>query len=324
MESKLMFSIIVPVYNTSSYLEKCLNSVLEQTCKDFELIIVNNGSQDDSYIIINKYLHHENIKLINIEVNRGISNARNIALKSAKGRYIIFLDSDDFYINNNFFCEAKALIYKHEYDVILFKSQQYFECNNSYGKTIQNANSNIMNKNKFIDNIEYIVKNNLYDPSSWNKIVKKQVIVDNNLFFIDGIRGEDVEWNYRLMKSIHSIGTLNNIMHAYRIRSTSTSKTGWDERCWNDIYNFLRISYIDIEKSDQKNLMLLDLYSSYYYILLGMASKYENKRLFINKLKKIYKYKDIYFCKKNKHCHLLVTFFGYNISSKLIYKYLMR
>lgn len=90
------YSFIVPVYNTSNYLKKCIDSLVNQTYKSFEIIIVNDGSTDNSLDIINGYKEsNKNIKIIN-QKNGGLSNARNNGVKKASGEYIIFVDSDDY------------------------------------------------------------------------------------------------------------------------------------------------------------------------------------------------------------------------------------
>ena len=92
----MKFSIITPVYNTEKYLERCIESVLNQTYNNYEFIIINDGSPDNSEKIIEKYKNNKNIKYIK-QTNHGVSYARNIGIKKAKGDYILFLDSDDFY-----------------------------------------------------------------------------------------------------------------------------------------------------------------------------------------------------------------------------------
>ncbi|HIY36843.1 MAG TPA: glycosyltransferase, partial [Candidatus Paraprevotella stercorigallinarum] len=90
-----LISIIIPVYNSSAYLDKCIGSVLMQTYKNIEVILVNDGSDDDSFEICKKYAENDHrIKLINKD-NGGVSSARNAGIKASTGRYIAFVDSDD-------------------------------------------------------------------------------------------------------------------------------------------------------------------------------------------------------------------------------------
>ena len=95
MEEKIKVSVIIPVYNVEDYIEKCLDSVVNQTLKEIEIIVVNDGAKDNSMKKIEKYFSDSRIKIINKQ-NGGLSSARNAGLKIAKGEYISFIDSDDF------------------------------------------------------------------------------------------------------------------------------------------------------------------------------------------------------------------------------------
>ena len=95
----IKFSIIVPVYNVEKYIKKCINSILNQTYKNYEIIIINDGSTDKSKKILESYKNIDNIKIIN-QTNKGLSVARNIGIKNASGDYLLFVDSDD-YIDND-------------------------------------------------------------------------------------------------------------------------------------------------------------------------------------------------------------------------------
>lgn len=100
MNSKIKVSVIIPIYNVERYLNKCITSVLDQTLKDIEIVLVNDGSTDGSYKIIEEYENkYKNIKVINKE-NGGLSSARNAGLEIAEGKYITFLDSDDYIMND--------------------------------------------------------------------------------------------------------------------------------------------------------------------------------------------------------------------------------
>lgn len=96
-----LVTIIIPVYNTEKYLKKCLNSVVNQTYKNLEIIVINDASSDNSLAILENYAKkYKNIKLVNNPVNLGVSISRNIGLDCANGDYIYFLDSDDFIRND--------------------------------------------------------------------------------------------------------------------------------------------------------------------------------------------------------------------------------
>lgn len=123
----MRFSIIVPVYNVSKYLTGCLNSVLEQKNKDFQIILIDDGSTDESGILCDQYeKKYEFIKTIH-KKNGGLSSARNAGLKVATGEYIIFLDADDFWLDWNMLEEIDAVIEKEKVDIVAFGGKEYHE-----------------------------------------------------------------------------------------------------------------------------------------------------------------------------------------------------
>lgn len=120
-KSQPMFSIIIPAYNNEKYVGKCIESVLSQTFTDFELIVVNDGSTDKTYEIIKKYaLKDSRIRVID-KKNGGVSSARNIALDNATGKYLLFLDSDDWY--ESCYCHDLSEILSHNNADIIFATQ---------------------------------------------------------------------------------------------------------------------------------------------------------------------------------------------------------
>jgi len=114
------FSIIIPVYNVEKYIGKCLDSVINQTYQDYEVIVVNDGTKDDSMDIVKKY----DVKIVN-QQNQGLSAARNTGVKEAKGEYILFLDSDDS-IEKDLLKELNKAI-KNNPDLVRFQVQEEFE-----------------------------------------------------------------------------------------------------------------------------------------------------------------------------------------------------
>lgn len=119
------FSIIIPVYNTEKYLEKCLNSVFNQSFDDYEVIVVNDGSTDGSNEIITKYQKkHTNLIYIS-KLNGGLSSARNVGIGAAKGDYLLFLDSDDFYSNN--FLKKLSHEISDDIDIVRFQVQDVYD-----------------------------------------------------------------------------------------------------------------------------------------------------------------------------------------------------
>ena len=215
-------SVVVPVYNVMAYLPKCLDSLVEQTLKDIEIIIVNDGSLDNSQEIIDKYAKkYANIKVFKKE-NGGLSDARNYGIKKAHGEYIAFVDSDDY---------VSTEMYEKMYNKAVSGNFDMVVCDLNYiypDKEIR-AYSNIK---KDTSNIKEVFLN-IY-PSAWNKIFKRKLLDD--LEFKKQVWFEDVEFIYRLLPKIKSIGVVNEPFYQYLQREGSITKKQ-DKRIYHYIDN---------------------------------------------------------------------------------------
>ena len=224
----MKLSIIVPVYNVEKYLDKCLNSLVNQTLDDIEIIVVNDGTPDNSQVIIDRYKkkYPKIIKSYKKE-NGGLSSARNYGIKKASGEYIAFVDSDD-YVDCNMYKVMYEKAKTQKYDMVV--------CNLKYvypDKMI-NASSNIDHD---IFTLEDIKKSmlNIY-PAAWNKIFKKSLL-DKGVFFKEKVWFEDVEFLYRLYPYIKSIGSVDGYYYYYIQRSGAITST-FDKRLFNYISNW--------------------------------------------------------------------------------------
>ena len=190
VNSEPLFSIIVPVYKTEKYLPKCIDSILNQTYNDFELILVDDGSPDNCPQICDKYARSDSrIKVIH-KKNGGVSSARNLGISVARGTYIWFVDSDDY--------------------IEPFSLQRLFEVQNSYNAELYVFNNRSVcelsteNINDFFRKyyFTYVLG---FEP--WNKLYKRDVIKANNLQFdTQETIGEDLLFNLNYYKTIFSDG----------------------------------------------------------------------------------------------------------------------
>lgn len=323
------FSVVIPVYNCEKYVRQCILSVLEQKYDNFEVIIIDNGSRDQSVNEIKDILDDKRIKFIVFEENRGISAARNEGIRYSQGDYIIFLDSDDFYVDSCFFERLNNLIENKATDLVLFNSCKYFDDKNVFVKN-KILNHISINNLSLEDSIKFIVENFELSPACWDKALKRQFIIDNKLSFVNGIRGEDVEWYNRVLSKVSTLMHLNGTVHAHRVRTDSTSVRGWDENCWYDIYNFIADMYSSFTGSRNdvvdKNLLKyrFDFYAKWWYILLAMSTRFEESKKMRCLLKKIEGYKKIRISKGNKQRGFLVDIVGNKIGAWLMYHYINR
>jgi len=274
-------SIIVPVYNTERYLDKCLTSLVRQTLDDIEIIVVNDGSPDNSQKIIDIYVNKypERIKAY-IKPNGGLSDARNFGILKARGEYIGFVDSDD-YVSKSMYEKLYNKAKEANYEMVECLVSLVYE-DKPKGEKIERLN-NI----KLIDsNDRKEIKQNLVTmyPTVWNKIYKKNIILqeDNKMLFKEGIWFEDTEWMLRLYPSIESIGSIQESLYFYLQRSTSITFT-YNEKLYDFINNMKGI----VEHYKEKGLYeeykneLEYLFARYAYITFPKRlSKTKNKKMY--------------------------------------------
>ena len=234
-------SVIVPVYNAEDYIEKCLDSLINQSLKDIEIIVVDDGSTDDTYKVVSKY--KEKIKLIK-QKNGGVASARNKGLSVAEGEYIAFVDSDDW-VELDMFSKLYNKAFENDYDAV--------ECNFKYVDDNEEWHGVIDVDTDVVsidDKKKYFIK---MFPVIWNKIYKRDKI--KNIKFKDGVWAEDVEFLYRVIPNIDTIGKINEELYYYYQREKSESRL-FDKRVYNYIDNFNGI--IDYYKKNK----IYDLYKN--------------------------------------------------------------
>ena len=220
----MKLSIIVPVYNVADYLAKCLDSLLAQDLpqNEYEIIVVNDGSSDNSEEIAQQYADkYVNITLINQE-NQGLSGARNTGIKHAKGDYIQFVDSDD-YLEENVLGGLMKQVEKDDLDVLRFNYENV------------NDNGEIINPNKdpkhFVDFSNEVVDgltflNKRLGPACYavQFIIKKKLLIDNNIIFKSGIYFEDTEWTPRMLLKTNRVASTKTVAYYYLMRDGSITK----------------------------------------------------------------------------------------------------
>lgn len=200
-------SIIVPIYNVEKYLERCIDSLIGQTLDDIQIILVNDGSTDNSGKIAKEYAIKHQDKIMYLEKeNGGLSDARNYGLPYATGEYIAFLDSDDY-------IDKEA--YKTMYDKAKQENADYVECDFIWeypNKIKEDKRVEYKNKKEMLAFVRVV---------AWNKLIKREVIEENNLEFPKGLRYEDVEFTYKLIPHLNKVSYIDKYFIHYTQRENS-------------------------------------------------------------------------------------------------------
>lgn len=235
-------SIIVPVYNVEKYLSKCLDSIYGQAFKDFEVIIVNDGSTDGSLAIAQEYFekYKDNTKLIS-QKNGGLSAARNTGLGVASGKYILFVDTDDT-INVVMLEKMYSLAEENDSDLVMCAFRSVDEDGKELSKHYENAlkcgeKYNLASKKELL----------LCQNAAWNKLYKRSVIQDNNLSFTEGVWYEDLRFTKKYMFYAQNVVYTDELLYNYLIRQGSIMNSMADGRNTQIIDAFVEV--IDFYKA---------------------------------------------------------------------------
>ena len=288
-------SVIIPVYNVEQYLRKCLDSVINQTFKDIEIIIVNDCSPDNSLQMIKEYqTKEERIVLIDLKQNVGLGFARNEGMKIAKGKYITFVDSDDW-IASNYIEVLYNNIEKNNLDVVSASSHFY---DNSLKKLInrETVSADILNKTK--KEVLLIPKINYCIIPACFKIYRKTFLFDNNIFFELRESEDNLFFFYTLLRT-EKIKFIDDKIYFYRINR---------ENSLMYIIN-QKFNYFQLFEKLKERLVLEHEYDKYLrlyyqYISILTASKLEILNLDLSELKIYFnKFRNTYYNKDfKKNC----------------------
>lgn len=256
----MRFSIIVPVYNTLKYLEQCVNSVLAQVDSDYQLILVDDGSTDGSDALCDKLAKdNQCIKVIH-QTNAGLSVARNIGIAEAQGDWILFLDSDDFYTQNDFLYKlAKAS----PADVICFNYARY---TNSLAAPLISY-SGILPID-IGDRKKTLVQYGAYTSSACLKAVRRELICKEGLTFEKGVLSEDIEWNAKLLCVAQTIDFVPELCYAYRVRPGSITRSVSPKHVQDLCSIIERLAKKNIESLQQAEQEAYQSYVAFQYATL--------------------------------------------------------
>lgn len=220
----MFFSVILPIYNVEKYLSECVESILNQDFDDYELILVDDGSTDGSPQICDDYSRKDHrVKVIH-KSNGGLSDARNVGTNEASGKYIVYVDSDD-YISDSSFLTKLYTKAGTDCDIIVYKFKKYFEKSKEFGI----CGYSFPRLGEYVtiaDKVKYLVSQDAFYCSAWSKAVRRELLVNNGIQFEKGLLGEDQEWYYHVLLNAESMDGVDEDFVVYRQRENSiTSST---------------------------------------------------------------------------------------------------
>ena len=272
-------SIIVPVYGVEKYIDKCLNSLVKQSLKEIEIIVVNDGTKDNSQKIIDKYVKEYPDKIKSyIKENGGQGSARNYGLKKATGEYIGYVDSDDF-VEKDMYKKLYNKAKKNNYDIVV--------CGN------YNVSEDYQNKNidTFINNYNTDLENIFFGKMAvWNKIYKRDILIKNKLEFKEKVWYEDLAFTLKAIMNSNTFAFIDEPLYDYLIREGSTMNNSNVQRnleildAFNDILSYIQHNKKEEYFSKIEFLAIDHIYISAIVRVLKAEADDKVKRETINKL----------------------------------------
>ena len=247
-----MISVVIPVYNVENYLHVCINSVLKQTYQDFEIICIEDGSTDSSLEILEYFSNKDSrIQIIRNDSNKGPGYSRNRGLDVAKGKYISFLDGDDWISPDTFEILVKK-IEQYNLDLLFFKNIVYYEEPREFGFE-EYYDMEFMNKfvNQVFNHWD-LNKTELFSISSppWNKFYLKSFLDENNIRFPnENLIYEDNPFFYKAITSAKRVSIIDNYLHNRRRRYGSITMFN-DESLFDYINIMYKIFDVFFENKD--------------------------------------------------------------------------
>lgn len=282
-----LISVIVPIYNVEKYLARCVVSIVNQTYKNLEIILVDDGSPDRCPQMCDDYAEKDSrIKVVH-KKNGGLSDARNAGMAVATGEYISFIDSDD-YVSDDFFECLLDVMNKENSDIAECSVVKFYE-DNRFDEISDDLSVKTYDTQ---DAMSALIAENPFHQHVWNKLYKTELVKD--IPYAVGKLNEDEFWTYRVFGRANKVARLNKTMYYYFQRSSSIMGVGYNIRRLDALEGKAnRQKYIEINFPDLSTQAKIDLYGScmfaYQSVLKFMSGADKKKALeLIRKYRKMY------------------------------------
>ncbi len=320
----MIFSILIPCYNVSKYIEKCLESVIYQTYTNWEILLIDDGSTDGTVEIIKYYAEKEKrIRAFYQKENQGVSAIRNLLLKESTGDFIIFLDSDDWWKDKNSLEKIATGLVNSNADIIAFP----YNIVRQTGSTARrDNNTQLLRESEIYTGKEYLKtvlgQKAVYQWYPFLYAFRKQLWVENNIEFNPKTYAlEDAEVLYRVILCASKLTVMHDPIYQYRIeregKLTQTSEQFLNSMIDFSVKNIKKVMKMDIEQ--ELKVLLCDNFSCQYYSALysiNYLRKEDADRIFAS----LDKYRFIMAYTRSKKYILLskiIRIFGFHATSRL-------
>lgn len=270
-----LISVIVPIYNVEKYLERCVESIINQTYKNLEIILVDDGSPDNCPQMCDDYAKKDSrIKVVH-KKNGGLSDARNAGMKVATGEYVSFIDSDD-YISLDFYETLLQTMIDNDSDIVECSVVKFYEDNNfdEYSDDLKVTNYDTLYA------LDGLINENPFKQHVWNKLYKSNIALD--IPYAVGKLNEDEFWTYQVFGKAKKVTRINKTMYYYFQRGSSIMGNGYNIKRLDALEGKMnRQAYIEKNFPTLATKAKVDLYGSCmfaYQSVLKLMSGNDKKK----------------------------------------------
>ena len=322
----MKLSIIIPIYNPGKYFEECIESVLKQTYTDWELLLVDDGSDDGTEDKCIEYAASDNRIRVLHSNHGGVSHARNVGISASVGEFLLFMDNDDYWKEDTLLQNVAEQIEIQKADVIMYSCAGFWP-DGRLSKKVTDVDKKRIDSDNKADTIKYIVQKDILTRAVWTKAIRRDLIIKHDLCFPEGKRNEDVYFTGRLILYANKFGWCDNATYMYR-KGTGVSQS--DQKVSDKTIEDLQkicIEYINFVNKNVKNEELRDAYTAYisypYAVWMMYVGRVKNQNLRSSvQLMKKYSYVlDNRYSPYIKQVRICKKIFGYNATIKLLAVY---
>lgn len=277
-DEDFLISIVIPIYNAEKYLEECLNSIKNQTYKNFEVIMVNDGSKDESETICKRFSEDDSRFRYFTKSNGGVSSARNLGLDNVKGDFITFIDSDDWIAEKHLELLINS-IKKTNSDIVVSCYKEFDNIDTYYTIVYTKQEKNLlnfekMNRDDFLTIFPKLMSINVCFNNAVAKLFRKELV--NNLRFDTSIKyGEDLDFYFSLYLNVESVSYVDELTYVYRIHGDSTTSNFNQEYAEQELSIFKKM----FKKIQEIGLPTIHYFNKFQKLLKARVNYIKNKVL---------------------------------------------
>lgn len=276
-----LFTVVIPVYKVEEYLDQCVESVLEQTYRHMEVLLVDDGSPDCCGVMCDGWAEKDQRVRVIHQENGGLSAARNTGIRNATGEYILFLDSDDWWADSDVLNNINVQLEKTPVDVL-----SYNYCKSYNGKLEPLYFSETIPNSQAPETLAQITQDDRWINGACNKAIRREILTANDLYFRTGITSEDIDWTLRLALCSQSFAFANICVFVYRQHASSISHSATQKKieclCDNVCECVRILGTVDAQKAEMMKPFVGYQYGTLFYNVAALPAAQRSEKLMKN------------------------------------------